>query len=209
MEWKINLENGEHRLFEHINHLCILLDAIAIATTYLVDDKVQMGGSDYLALDCKNSKTMIKLPCFNPIPAALKGVVPDAIQISVETCAPPPQQYTHKTSGFKSVVMYAGTPIFVDFFESHKASIIEKFSNPPTKWPEIWNFGRVIRNSISHPGCLHFESQSHAPVRWKGLTYDPKMNGQKVIGEDISLGDLILLMLEMSDELDRHKVDRN
>ena len=68
--------------------------------------------------------------------------------------------------------------------------------NDKQQWPQIWNFGRIMRNACSHNSKIYFENNRAVPVSWKGLTYSPSDNGHPIF-EDIGPADLIFLIIEM------------
>jgi hypothetical protein len=75
-----------------------------------------------------------------------------------------------------------------------------KLGKNAQKWPPVWNFGRVVRNALSHNGSIHFENMNAKPVTWHNLSFDPTHNGRAIF-DDIDPVDLILLMAEMDGEL--------
>lgn len=92
---------------------------------------------------------------------------------------------------------------FVLFMAEHWNWLRANHGHDYTKWPVPLNFARVIRNAASHGGRLEFQNHQAAPVSWRGITYDPGMNGKKVIGPELWVPDLLLLMTEVGDVLDR------
>lgn len=87
--------------------------------------------------------------------------------------------------------------MFVNYFERHRPEIERIYGNDTNNWPNEWDFARVVRNSVSHNGCVNFRNLSASPVSWRGLTYSPSENGRKVLFDDLWFGDLIYLMMDM------------
>jgi hypothetical protein len=62
--------------------------------------------------------------------------------------------------------------------------------------PPTLAFSAVIRNAFAHGGTIHF-TKPKPPATWRGLSYSMSDNGRQVMHQDMSLGDVILLMLDM------------
>lgn len=106
-----------------------------------------------------------------------------------------------KLSAYEKPLFSFAQSMFINYFERFRLDIEQKFGNDTTNWPTDWNFARVVRNSISHSGCVNFQNLSAAPVSWLGLTYSPADNGRKVLFYDLWFGDLIYLMIDMDRSL--------
>ena len=90
---------------------------------------------------------------------------------------------------------------FVSYFEAQRDAVESKYGKETTGWPDVWNFGRIVRNAFSHGGKVHFDNPKSASVKWKGLTYGPTDNGRVILFVDITAVDIILLMEEMDAQL--------
>ena len=87
---------------------------------------------------------------------------------------------------------------FITYFETNRDDIEAKFG--ATKyWPETMTFGRILRNAFAHGGAIHI--QDRATARWRGLTYSDAQNGRQVLYNDMTQGDLTVLMLDMDEFL--------
>lgn len=145
----------------------------------------------------------VRLPLFGHIHSAVTGQPLDEIEIAVE---PRPQQshvFRHQTRGFKAILLQVVTPVFVNFFEAWRPWIDSALGNDPQSWPTVLSFARVIRNSISHRGTIHFRNPSSPRVQWHHISYGPSDQGRLIVGGDFSLADFLILMIETSEELDR------
>jgi hypothetical protein len=91
-------------------------------------------------------------------------------------------------------------PIFISFFERYNVWLRETYGDG-VNWHPTLNFARVVRNSAAHGG-INFRNPGAPSVSWKQFTYGPSDNGRQVIGPDLSLGEMLALMFECSDELD-------
>ncbi len=86
---------------------------------------------------------------------------------------------------------------FVQYFEANRSLAVQKYTTNTQAWPPIWNFGRVVRNALSHGGMVDFRNPNAAPVSWRSLSYGPAQNGRQLLYQDITSVELILLMEEM------------
>src|SRR5262249_520170 len=86
---------------------------------------------------------------------------------------------------------------FIASYE-RQAADINKARSRAGGGPPTLAFANVIRNAFAHGGIIHFTpAKAGAPVTWGGLSYSDKDNGRQVMYQDLSHGDVILLMLEM------------
>ena len=108
-----------------------------------------------------------------------------------------PPATMEKLKGTKRYYSKLISGAFVTYFESHRDAVEGKYGKQTTGWPDVWNFGRIIRNAFSHSGKVHFENPKAAPVSWKTLAYGPSDNGRAILYVDVTVVDIILLMEEM------------
>jgi len=113
----------------------------------------------------------------------------------------PFKQIANTNSGFQRVFLSVITPLYVEFYEGVRPWL-EQNVGDSSKWPCVLDFGRVVRNACSHGGNLSLSKASSRPVSWRSLQYDPTQHGKPIIGTDLGFADLLILMIEMSDELD-------
>jgi hypothetical protein len=142
----------------------------------------------------------VKVPNFEPLPVALDGKYPDAIEIEFLQGRESPLRVGDPVP-FQVVLINLLAPIFVQFFEDHKTWLDANIGSTDN-WPAVLNFGRVIRNSLSHGGRINIKNSRAKEVQWYGVKYGPADHGRR-IGLDLTIGDMLILMFEMSDELDR------
>ena len=88
---------------------------------------------------------------------------------------------------------------FVAYFERVRDRIEARFGRIAL-WPDTIDFGRVVRNAFAHGGTVNISSGSREGSAWRGRSYTIADNGRQVLYNDISSGDLTVLMLEI-DEL--------
>jgi hypothetical protein len=203
------------RLYERFNNLVIVNAAMVIATTYLVRGAAKFEPGTPFLHACKQIELDVKLPVSGPLEAALANVKPDAMHIEVSARMPPEPDFNEwaaglgrprpSTFGLAAAAANMISPIFVEFYEAYRQYIHDKYRRAES-YPTLWRFARVIRNSIAHGGFITIQSAKERPVAWYGLNYSYADNGRKIVGfveSDLTGGDLILLMFEMSDLLDQ------
>jgi hypothetical protein len=86
---------------------------------------------------------------------------------------------------------------FVQYFEATRDAVENKYTKNTQVWPSIWNFGRTVRNAFSHGGTVNIVNTNAAPVTWRTLTYGHAQNGRRLLYQDITSVELIILMREM------------
>jgi hypothetical protein len=98
---------------------------------------------------------------------------------------------------------------FVSYYERHLDAVEDNWGKEREgRWPAVWWFAWAIRNAISHDGKIRFKNPKHPAVQWRGLKYDFNDNGRRILFDDLTGVELILLMEEMDAELRRpHPVD--
>jgi hypothetical protein len=167
---------------------------------------------DYTTLVCSQLPVDIRFPVFGPIEMVLRGEIPKLVGVNfVEKSNYRKPNYSVWAAGIQASAPNDGlgeliqnlfSPYFVEFYEEYRQWIFDAAGRPDF-WPEVWRFGRVVRNAISHGGEVKIDRPDEKPVTWYGLTYSASDNGSVILGRIIGLGDMVALMVDMSDELDR------
>jgi hypothetical protein len=91
---------------------------------------------------------------------------------------------------------------FVSYYERH-IDLIESIWGKEKKgnWPSVWKIGWAMRNAFAHNGLIYFKHNDHPGVSWKSLKYDYGNNNRRILFDEITGVELILLMEEMDGEL--------
>ncbi len=193
-----------------MHKVVLILDSFGIGILYALLGRVEIEEStrNSTAIQCVQFPIVIRVPIVTTLRAVAQGKPVTQIRFAFLEKKPPPPLPAgmEKTTieGHGATTLSAITPIYVDFFEKYRSWIRAKFDGDPYTWPEPFNFARVLRNFISHhAGRVHFDNPNAKPVSWHKLQYSPADDGKKVVAADIDIGDLIILMFEFSDELDR------
>lgn len=126
---------------------------------------------------------------------------PNQLEFEEKLIDPVPPYQTLPLSIFEKPSFSFLISMFINFYETYKLNIEKKFSEDTTNWPDVWNFGRVVRNSLSHGSRINFLNPNASPVSWQSLTYMPKDNGKLIFHTDLWPGDIIYLMFDMNSDL--------
>lgn len=193
-------EKDKHRLHKSLVNLLILTDGIFFSIrAHTGSSKPYRPGASAGMLS-KVTNLQISIPLYGPVLSALKEEEPERIQMEVGDWVQTLIENVGR--GFGKVLFVAISPIFVEFFERHRPWMETTLGNRKN-WPPILNFCSAVRNAISHDGKVYFLNQNPAPAIWYNLKYTYADNGRLAIGGDLEFGDILLLMFEASDELDR------
>jgi hypothetical protein len=195
---RIRVERGKHRLFERLYYLTIALAGVCVAAAK-TQKKYPYAPGTHILVDCTTADLAIRFPVYGAIELAFDGQAPSYVEFGVQSRDAEPQTGL-PLHILGRVFLNFITPIFVEHFETHKHEIIKTHS-ASSNWPEHWRFGRVVRNAISHNGCIRIDRPNEAPVSWHGRTYSYADNGTEILGPHLLVSDLFLLMLDMDSHL--------
>lgn len=203
-EGKYLIENGEHRLLKPINSLCIITAAIGCSAEAAVGITKPFAPGEHAPLECNLMPFEVHLPLAGPVHAAVANVLPDLIELNIKALNKNHREYEHKTGGFKEPMLFAFSAALVQLYEENLQFLNDEYGERQYwKWPNFWNFVRAVRNSCSHGYKLRIDSKTAPAVTWHGVSYHSSQNGHLVIGGDFLLGDILILMVEVSEELDK------
>ncbi|MBL0919883.1 MAG: hypothetical protein IBJ14_14365 [Hydrogenophaga sp.] len=202
---KIVVKHGQHRLFSTV-HAYVLFNACVVRSirTMIRRPNWEVGAPLWTAGQFTRANSLqfpleVRLPEIGPIEHMMAGTTPTSILIGVEPAANLPAHQTARALGTNLDILGA---LFTTFFEVGKEWLLANVSADPRGWPPTWRFARLVRNSIAHGGALHITNANAASESWYALTYSSALNNKKIIGTDLGTGDLLILLLEMSDSLD-------
>ncbi len=89
---------------------------------------------------------------------------------------------------------------FISYYEKNVHMMRHAHGTDPNSWPDVLRFARAIRNSFAHDGRVHFSNQKQPSVQWGNISYSFADNGRQVLYNDITNGDVMILMIEMDSE---------
>jgi hypothetical protein len=197
------------RFFETIEHICIFADLMLMGAA--MDKKViietfDLSGNNAI-IGAQHIPLQIKIPCQAPLGGALRSIAADYYFMTVEPTNPPSLLHNMESQhqNFVDLFQWFFNGVFVSFYEYHKPQMQKKFGRETKDWPDFFRFCWAMRNAAAHHrGYINFENLKSKPVSWRGLTYGPDDNLKKpVMGGAFNAGDVFLLTLELSEELDR------
>jgi hypothetical protein len=197
---EVELQRGKHRLVEPFFLLSVICGSISSALAFKATGK-----ADY-AVECGFQSLQfdryVVLPMLDPVGELLaKNEIPDRIKFRLDEQPAPRGGATGETPLGK-VLDKIIAPFFLEFHDKHLSWVRSKYGQSYKGWPTIWQFARLVRNAAAHDGALEIDPAS-VPVSWHSLSYGPANNGQRIFGADLALADIFILMLELSDALDK------
>lgn len=107
-----------------------------------------------------------------------------------------PGQWLHTFAPFNRRV-WSGA--FTVFYESQKPFL--NGMGRQREWPAIFRFAWMVRNACAHNGQVHFNDRAEPPVNWRECSVGPGQQGESLLFELLSPGDVPGLMLELDAEL--------
>jgi hypothetical protein len=186
---------GQHRFFDDLVNYC-LSHALFGAAVLSHRDGLGFDPRDWLQLEGSTSLAGAHL-IFRPgelLDALICDDRPTMLQFreeQVDDWAGPPNRQP------RLLLAQAAYAAFVHYYESALDQMKTAHGNDPAAWPGVLRFGWAIRNAFAHDGQILFKNPNAAPVTWRGLTYGPRHNGQRVLYVDLMPADLVILMDEM------------
>jgi hypothetical protein len=197
--------NPGDRLFSPINDLLIILSAISHASSVIVDADVHTDPHPTMRVNTSQVDYAFVLPLplrGGPLEQKIQKKTPAYIEIGTTSNDDVELEGAKlKTSGLNGIAAHIISLVFLAFFERYNEWLKQKMGDA-INWPPTLNFCRVVRNACAH-GAIHFQNPSAPPVTWRGLSFGPADNGRPIIGHDLRIGDMIGLMFEANEELDR------
>lgn len=129
------------------------------------------------------------------------GDRPDVIYLHVREARPPFQGV--EIAGARPSSIHISSAVFSLFVDEAVSWVRRNVATDPHRFPSKVNFCRVVRNAIVHGGTVNIDSPNAPIVNWRGLTYGHAQNGREILnnGTDLSIGDLMLLLIEADYEL--------
>ncbi len=117
---------------------------------------------------------------------------------STPVSASPTTPTTFTFTGIQRILANIIEHAFIAYYERYSDEINNARSRAGPGGLPTLAFANVIRNSFAHGGIIHFtRDKAGVTVSWNGLSYSDAENGRQIMYNDISQGDVILLMLEM------------
>ena len=194
-----------HHLYEEMLSVFTVCSAIYTAAQVHGLGSFSSSPSDGLVIECRHLKRAVVLPLHGFIELALHEKRPPGLGIGLLTNQLPRKHFQIQTNGFDTLFARVIHPYVVNLFERRRSANEARFSKSRLKWTDSWQMGWLVRNALSHNGRVHFNLESQPepkPVSWHGLSFDKNDQGRPLLGSLINAGDLIVLSIEMTEDLD-------
>ena len=197
---KLVVAPGTHASFDH------LVTASAGLLAYVKGHAVQTGPHGYAVAPpgggpvcqvCFTENAEVHFDANRVLSAITDGGWPSEIEFTF--AAMNTQRVQQLLTGVMRLMGNTYAHAFVTYFETIRPRI-EAVHGTQKNWPETLDFGRVVRNAFAHGGTVEMRPGSREGSVWRGLSYTQADNGRQLLYNDMTQGDLTLLMLDM-DEL--------
>lgn len=119
---------------------------------------------------------------------------PLSVELRFQARAPGPVTRFPTPNGIQKLMGSVYEHAFISYFEGIR-DLVKTKHGKTASWPQAINFGRVVRNAFAHGSTIDIRDAT--TVAWRGVTYSRSQNGRQVIYNDLTAGDVTLLMLDM------------
>lgn len=189
--YKITSGNGLHEL---LNAYLITVASFAISVLHRSGKEPNLEPGKYAIMECFHLGGQMEIPLAGLIEIMIKNGIPGDIDVAYDDIYTPPAETSYNDKA-RTFLRMTTTSLFLMYYEKHK-STLKHFSNHTDAWKMAW----AVRNTIAHDGRVFFERKSHRGASWRGLEISPNDDGNVLLGNLVSEGDLIALLLEMEND---------
>lgn len=152
---------------------------------------------DLVVLGCKQApEHWVWTPAVT-VALLTKNIPPPLAFLERVPCARPPASATLNLGALAALLYNFGQALATNYYERNLPALKARYGTKPQGWPAVWDFGRVVRNAMSHGGKITIANVKAAPVQWRGLHYASTDNGLQILHTDLWPGDLFNLILDM------------
>jgi len=199
---------GRHRLHLPFFHLLTVANCITTAVCLRQGASTEWKDGSYTTSLCNQFPIQVRLPLFGLLENIIDNKKPPTvISFHVEAQQDHPKladpKLVWKAVDVNNILINVISPVFIAFFEPYREWL--KDTAAISDWPAKLRFGRVIRNAAAHGGKLNMTDKKAETVTWYNTTYQVGDQGRLVVGGDLQFADIMILMMEISDELDTMK----
>ena len=152
---------------------------------------------DFVALGCKQSAEQWIWEPSATVALLTKNISPPLAFLERRPCEQPPAHETLKLGALDALLYNFGQALATNFYERNLPQLKARFGAGSQSWPAVWDFGRVVRNAMSHGGKITFTNSNAPAVTWRNMSYSPADNGRQILHTDLWPGDLFNLILDM------------
>lgn len=198
----MEITRSEYNFFDDLANYLIMIVTISLtAEVYIAGKADKYKTNDSISLDGKQVGKRLSFYPSSLLEELYKLKWPDTFRFVEETKDDIPPDAILKLGPLEKPMQTIEKSMFINYFERNRRHIESKYGLDTNKWPDDWNFARVVRNAYIHDGSINFRNQNANPVNWLNLNYSPKDNGRQVQYNDLWPGDTIYLMIEMESHL--------
>ena len=212
------IQKGD-RLYDTLLKFVVAVDTVMVAVIATQDPQAAMQTARVFAFKIRDEDPEFEIDTQHPTMLVLKDLEPDELVFRYSRA---PQEDTFKNEAEKKIdksavqmeaprlvlymrfVVETTASLFMTFFASYDEWLLANVSTDRNRWPELLRFANRIRNAVAHRGAISWDNPNPTiqPVEWHGFRYSHSDNRRHIIGSEIHLAALIVLMFELSDELD-------
>jgi hypothetical protein len=202
----IEYRAADHGFFEELVRLAVSLGSIGVGLELQKSGKAKpFSYNDTIAIVGKPDVSGLEIH-FRPRPLfdrllSPSGRQPRFLTIVKRTINPSPPEHPIFLSKIQLMMARLIGDAFVSYYERHVDAVVARWQEKRSGWPDVWRFGWAIRNACSHDGKILIQEPKHPGVHWRNLKYDFNDNGRRILFDDLTGVELILLMEEMDAEL--------
>lgn len=204
---------AEHGFFPELVRLAISLSAVGIAfELHKTGTAKPYGSGQPMVLEGKSGVSGLEIHFYpDLIYRHLLSTTrrqPRFMTVLKKTIVKSPPDHPIKLGKVQLLMARLVGDAFVSYYERH-VDLVESIWGKEKKgnWPSVWKFGWAMRNACAHNGLIYFKYKDHPGVSWQNLKYDYDDNDRRVLFDEITGVELILLMEEMDAEL--HQAGRS
>ena len=199
------LRRGQDRLFDPMHKVLAILDGLGLGMAAALLGRVEPG--NYSSATSNQFDILVKFPYLKPTESIARGQPMPEIAFAFHPNKPEPiapgktQTRSLATAGTSSKRSRRSMWIFIRGTVDHwsKNAAIRHASGLHSS-----SSCEQLENFISHSsGEVRFDNKNDPAVSWHHLRYSSKNEGTRVIGGDIDIAELIILLFEFGDALDR------
>src|SRR6266404_3486521 len=145
---------SQHRLFDLMRNLVFIVDALFAAISATKQGADWNGvASGVLPFKSTQFGISVILPIGVLMPALLNNKPVRIIGVAfflTKDIGPPLRKTAYTATLPPRILDNMIAPLYVDFFERYRPWIKTNYGGDPYAWPALLNFGRAVRNWISH-----------------------------------------------------------
>ncbi len=195
---RLRTKQGEHRLHSALSTIFMTFASVVTALNVRSSRGVLSWTPETSwTLESALFNIEIHMPLVDPVSWICQEREPEKIELQLYAKRNQPGDIDLHRIEMKIII-----PHLIEFYENCKPWLDANLGRDFTRWPNVWQFARIIRNAASH-NSVNIDDVNFQPVTWHGQTYGRTQNKKPIFETDWTLCDLLILMFEMNDALDQ------